>query len=115
MRYATSAIQTSQSSTRIVDSTVSQSTGYGIYVVSPVGVPTVTGNTITGAGDDAIVVASASIDMGKLNGNSGSGNGLNGVQPGVGHRDGQLVAAVDRQPRAGHLQWLQLADGSCRA
>ena len=79
VRYATSAIQTSQSSTRIVDSTVSQSTGYGIYVGSPVGVPTVTGNTITGAGTDAIVVASASIDMGKLNGNSGSGNGLNGV------------------------------------
>ena len=62
---------------------------------SPVGVPTVTGNTVTGAGSDAIVVASASIDMGKLNGNSGSGNGLNGVQLGVGHRDGQLVAAVD--------------------
>ena len=79
MRYATSAIQTSQSSTRIVDSVVSQSTGYGIYVGSPVGVPTVTGNTITAAGGDAILVASASIDMGKLNGNSGSGNGLNGV------------------------------------
>ena len=79
VRYASSAIQTQQSSTRIVDSMVAHSASYGIYVSSPVGVPTVTGNMVTGSVNDAILVANASIDMGKLNGNSGSGNGLNGV------------------------------------
>ena len=55
-------------------------TGDGINVSSPIGVPTVSGNTVTNAAADAINILNASVDMGALNGNSGSGNGLNGVQ-----------------------------------
>ena len=56
-------------------------TGDGINVSSPVGVPTVSGNTVTNAaGDSDQHPRCADIDMGALNGNSGSGNGLNGVQ-----------------------------------
>ena len=49
-------------------------------MTSPTGVPIVTGNTVTNATGTAVVVQNAPVDMGLLNGNSGSGNGLNGVQ-----------------------------------
>ena len=80
LRYAATGVSANQTKTTITNSTVDRVTGDGITVTSPVGVPTVSGNTITNAAASAIVVQSANIDMGALNGNSGSGNGLNGVQ-----------------------------------
>ena len=80
VRYASSAISTSGTATTIADSTVSHTQYDGIHVDSPIGVPTVARNTVTNAGGVAIEVGSAGIDMGALNGNSGSGNGLNSVQ-----------------------------------
>ena len=73
-------LATSQTTTSITNSTVDRMTGDGINVSTPVGVPTVSGNTVTNAAAVAINILNASVDMGALNGNSGSGNGLNGVQ-----------------------------------
>ena len=78
--YASTAISVDSSTTSITNSTIQHSNGDGIDVISPIGVPTVSGNTVTNAAGTAIDVQSASIDMGQLNGNSGSADGLNGVQ-----------------------------------
>ena len=78
--YATTGLSLSGSATSVTNSAISHATSDGIDVTSPVGVPTVTGNTVTTVGGVAVSVTSASVDMGALNGNSGSGDGLNGVQ-----------------------------------
>jgi hypothetical protein len=82
VKYGSTAISANQATTSITNSTIEKAAGQGISVTSPVGVPAVKGNTVTGAGQEAIVVYGASLDMGALTGNSGSGNGLNGVQLG---------------------------------
>jgi hypothetical protein len=78
--YASTALSTNQTTTSIRASVVDRANGDGINVTSPVGVPTVSGNTVTSAAGTAVNVLNANVDMGALNGNSGSGNGLNGVQ-----------------------------------
>ena len=80
LRYATTGVSASQTRTTVTNSTIDRVNGDGVTVNSPVGVPTVTGNTVTNATGTAINIQSANIDMGLLNANSGSGNGLNGVQ-----------------------------------
>ena len=80
VQYATTGLSLSQSATSVTNSVVGHTTSDGIDVTSPVGVPRVTGNTVTNAGGVAVSVTSASVDMGALNGNSGSSDGLNGVQ-----------------------------------
>jgi hypothetical protein len=96
--YGGYAVQLYQSTTAITNSTVDHSSAYGIYVSSPEGVPTVKNNVVTNAAYDAIDVYGASIDMGALNGNSGSGNGLNGVALG-----GDTVAVSSSLPWTGTL------------
>ncbi len=78
-RYASGGISASGATTSITNSTVSHVNGDGISVSSAEGIPTVEGNAVTFAGGNAISIGSSSIDMGKLNGNSGSSDGLNGV------------------------------------
>ncbi len=85
-------------STSITNSTIEKATGDGIYVGTPVGTPTVSGNTVTKVSNDAIDVQSASLDMGALDGNSGSANGLNGVRLG-----GDTVTVSSSLPWSGNL------------
>jgi RHS repeat-associated protein len=80
--YSDTAIRADDATTSITSSTVEKARGGGIELVEPVGVPTVADNTVKQASNVAILVDDASLDMGKLNGNSGSGNELNGVQLG---------------------------------
>ncbi|HWT92405.1 MAG TPA: cutinase family protein [Solirubrobacteraceae bacterium] len=80
VRYAGTGLSLAVSTVTVTDSTIDRTTADGIAVLSPVGIPRVTGNTVTNAGGVAIGVQSATIDMARLNGNSGSNNGLNGVQ-----------------------------------
>ena len=108
VRYASSAITSNGAATSITDSTVSQTLYDGIRVDSPVGVPTVARNTVTNAGGVAIGVGSAAIDMGALNGNSGSGNGLNGVQ-----LSGDTLTVSSALPWSGTL--LPVLYGGCNA
>jgi hypothetical protein len=77
--YAGNAVNSYEARTSIVDSSVAHSSGAGITVNYPEGLPTVEGNDVTYAGGEAIEVAGASIDMADLNGNSGSNDALNGV------------------------------------
>ena len=86
-------------------------TGDGINVTSPVGVPTVSGNTVSTLRGRPITSQRERL-IWALNGNSGIGQRPERREPVVGHRDGQLVAAVEREPRAGALRWLQRVDGS---
>jgi hypothetical protein len=79
VNYASRAISTYRTTTSVTNSSVGHSSGEGIYVEQPEGVPTVTGNTITYAAGQAIEIYDASINVGALNGNSGSNDGLNGV------------------------------------
>jgi hypothetical protein len=78
-RFASNGIQAGQATASITNSTISHVSGDGIYVYQPEGIPTIKNNTVTYAGQDAIDINSSSLDMGALNGNSGSNNGLNGV------------------------------------
>ena len=80
IRYAQGSISTSQTITSITNSSIDEDSSTGIGVSSPVGNPTVSGNTVTDAGGDAIAISSAVLDLAKLDGNSGSSNGLNGVR-----------------------------------
>jgi hypothetical protein len=77
--YGSYAINLTQSKVAITNSAINRSGGYGIFVSSPEGVPTIKANTVNNSAYDAIVVDEASLDMGALNGNSGSGNGINGA------------------------------------
>ena len=88
--YAANAISADGTSTSITHSTIKNASSDGIGVFSPIGVPTVSGNNIEHAAGTAIRVESASSTWQPWNGNSGSGNGLNGVQLGCRHRHGQL-------------------------
>ena len=73
-------------------------TGDGINVASPVGVPTVSDNTVTNAVGTAVHIVNANDRHGQaLNGNSGSGQRAERRAVVVGHRDGELVAAVERE------------------
>ena len=61
------------------NSSVSHSNGQGISVYSPEGPPTIKNNSVTYVANEAISIYSSPIDMGALNGNSGSNDGLNGI------------------------------------
>ena len=78
--YSQSGLSLDGTAVSVTNSTVDHTGGDAIDVRSPVGVPTVKGNTITSSSGIAIDVQSAGIDLGALNANSGSGNGLNGVR-----------------------------------
>jgi RHS repeat-associated protein len=106
--YSNTAIRSSQANTSITSSTIEKVRGDGIEVTSPVGVPTITGNTVKQAAGVAISIQSASIDMGKLNGNSGSGNELNGVQLGS-----DTVTVSSSLPWTGNL--IPVLYGGCSA
>jgi len=95
--YGGAAVVTRESTTSIVDSTIEHASGDGIEVSSPVGTPTVSGNTVVDA-RSAILVQGASVDMGKLDGNSGSGNELNGVELGS-----DTVSVSSALPWSGNL------------
>ena len=69
-----------QSAVSITNSEVTHVNGDGINVSQPDGLPRITGNTVTYAAQNAISLGSASIDLGRLDANSGHHNGLNGVQ-----------------------------------
>jgi hypothetical protein len=72
MSYAGTALSLNGAAVSIRNSTVDRVSGDGVNVTSPVAVPTISANTVTNAAAAAIVVQAASIDMGALNGNSGS-------------------------------------------
>jgi len=63
----------------VTNSVISKSTSHGIWVRITATVPTITGNTVTSVNGHAIYILSSSLDLAKLNNNSGSGNGINGV------------------------------------
>ena len=79
VNYASRAIDASQAKTSITNSSVSHSNGQGISVYSPEGPPTIKNNSVTYVANEAISIYSSPIDMGALNGNSGSNDGLNGI------------------------------------
>src|SRR4029077_7348474 len=106
--YSGTAVNAQEASTSITNSAIEKTNGEGIVVSSPIGVPTVTGDTVNNAANTAIRVESASLDMGKLNGNSGSGNGLNGVQLGA-----DTVTVSSALPWSGHL--VPVLYGGCAA
>ena len=106
--YSTTAIASTEAATSVTNSAVEKSSGEGIVVSAPVGVPTVTNNTVTAANFAAIRIEGASLDMGALNGNSGSGNGLNGVQLG-----GDTVTVSSALPWSGNLE--PVLNGGCAA
>ncbi|HXS34334.1 MAG TPA: cutinase family protein [Solirubrobacterales bacterium] len=104
--YASTAVNANSATTSVTNSTIEKVTGDGIDVNSPVGVPTVSGNTISKAANNAISINSASLDMGALDGNSGSGNGLNGVLLGS-----DTVTVSSSLPWSGNL--LPVLNGGC--
>jgi hypothetical protein len=106
--YAGTAVSSSETAISITNSAIEKASGHGIVVESPVGIPTVSGNTINHASGDAIIVEDASIDMAALNGNSGSGNELNGVQLGA-----DTVTVSSSLPWTGNL--VPVLSGGCRA
>jgi Cutinase len=106
--YATTGISAQEASTSVTNSAVDRASGEGIVISAPVGVPTVSGNAVTDAHYSAIRVEQASIDMGALNGNSGSGNGLNGVQLGA-----DTVTVSSSLPWSGNL--VPVLNGGCSA
>ena len=72
-------VQATSAAVAITNSVITKSAGVGVHVISPSAVPTITGNTVTEVSGQAILVEGASVDLAKLNSNSGSGNGGNGV------------------------------------
>src|SRR4029077_9431651 len=106
--YSGTAVNAQEASTSITNSAIEKTNGEGIVVSSPIGVPTVTGDTVNNAANTAIRVESASLDMGKLNGNSGSGNGLSGVQLGA-----DTVTVSSALPWSGNL--VPVLYGGCAA
>jgi hypothetical protein len=108
INYATSAVSVMQSTTSITNSAINHANGTGIYISQPEGIPTVTNNTVTNATSEAIVIYDASLDMGALTGNSGSGNGLNGVQLGA-----DTVTVSSALPWTGNL--VPVLYGGCGA
>jgi hypothetical protein len=96
--YASRAVTANRATTSITNSSVTHSSGQGIYVYSPEGVPTVENNAVNYARSEAIDIYSSSIDMGALNGNSGANNGLNGVALG-----GDTVTVSSALPWTGTL------------
>ncbi|HWC47949.1 MAG TPA: hypothetical protein VG448_03615, partial [Solirubrobacterales bacterium] len=108
LSYASQPVATSLARTSLTNLTIAEASGTGIQVSSPVGVPTVTGNTVTGGGGAAIAIEGASIDLAALNGNSGSGNGLDGIRLG-----GDVLAADSSLPWSGNL--LPVLNGGCSA
>ena len=112
--YANTAMSLNGAVASVRNSTVDRMAGDGINVTSPVGVPTVSGNTVTNAAAAAVVVQVAAVDMGALNGNSGSGNGLNGVQFSQATVDSELVAAMDRDASSRPVWRLQRAPRASR-
>ena len=80
VRYASSGVSANGASVSFTNSTVAHTgNGGGIYVANAVGLPTVNGNTVNDSTWWAITVAQSNVDLTKLNGNSGSGNRVNGV------------------------------------
>ena len=98
LRYASTGLSLSTTKTSVTASSVDKVAGYGIFVNAPDGIPTIKNNTITHAAGDAVYIAGASLDMGALDGNSGSGNGLNGVR-----LTGDAVVVSSSLPWSGNL------------
>jgi Cutinase len=96
--YASRAVEAARATTSITNSTVAHSSGEGIYVSSPEGVPTVKNDTVSYAAGQAIAIYNASLDMGALTGNSGANNQLNGVALG-----GDTVTVSSALPWTGSL------------
>jgi hypothetical protein len=96
--YGSEAVSAYQSTVSITNSVFSHLGGDGIDVSQPDGIPVVTGNTVTSTAGDAIVISSANVDMAKLNGNNGSGDGLNGIE-----LAGDTVAVSSALPWTGTL------------
>ena len=80
--WAQSGVVASRTAVAVTNSQVSHVTGEGISISQPDGLPRISGNTVERAAGAAISVGSASLDLALLDGNSGSNNGLNGVQLG---------------------------------
>jgi hypothetical protein len=106
--YASTAVQASAASTSVTASTVDRVTGHGIWVGSPHGIPTISANVVTHAGGTAISINDASLDMGSLNGNSGSNNQVNAVE-----LSADRVAVSSALPWSGNLP--PLVNGGCQA
>jgi hypothetical protein len=106
--YPTTGVSATEATTSVANSAIDMASSEGVVISSPVGVPTVTNNTVTHVTYSAIRVEQASIDMGALNGNSGSGNGLNGVQLG-----GDVVTVSSALPWSGNL--VPVLNGGCAA
>ncbi len=104
--YASSPLQASSATTSITNSTIEKAQGDGIAVNSPLGIPTLTGNTVTKVAGNAISIYNASLDMGALDGNSGSANGLNGVRLGA-----DTLAVSSSLPWSGNL--VPVLSGGC--
>jgi hypothetical protein len=104
--YATYSVNAAQAKTSVTNSAVNHSSEWGILVSSPVGIPTVSGNTITNTAYEAITIQNASIGMAALTGNSGSGDGLNGVA-----LSGDTLAASSSLPWSGNL--VPVLTGGC--
>ena len=82
IRYAVQGVKHTQhsGSLSVTNSTFTDlGSGGGISSVALPGPPVITGNTITGAVGPAIFVGDSDVDLAKLDGNSGSSNGLNGI------------------------------------
>ncbi|SDI91049.1 IPT/TIG domain-containing protein [Frankineae bacterium MT45] len=79
LAYGTTGLSVSQSTVSVTNSVFTKLTGDGVDVSDADDVPTITGNTVTAVAGNAVSVYGSSLDMGKLSGNSGSGNVLNGV------------------------------------
>ena len=106
--YTQTALATSTTATSITNSTIEHASGDGIDVNTPLGVPTISANTVSNVAGTAIDISSASLDMGTLNANSGSGNGLNGVQ-----LSNDTVTVSSALPWTGNL--LPVLSGGCSA
>ena len=106
--YARTAVDAYEASVSVTHSTIERAAAGGIEATASAGVPTLTGNTVDHVAQTAIAVRGGSLDMGKLDGNSGTGNGLNGVQ-----LSGDVVTVSSALPWTGNL--IPVLYGGCEA
>ena len=80
IKYADRGIDASSGSLSVINSTITKSGGYGILASGTSGVPVIMDNTITDtASYEAVHISDTDVDLAKLDGNDGSGNGGNGI------------------------------------
>ena len=77
--YAVWPVQASSAAVSVTNSTITEATGGGILVSDVSSVPTILGNTVSDVRGQAIIINNSSVDLTRLNSNSGSGTGGNGV------------------------------------